>query len=232
MRPKHVPIAILAFAAAGLIVFSLFTRGWWTGKDEDDGEVRSSVAVGIFSFEECRRETSDFGYGDYDDYDDDRDRRRRGDDDMRCESQDFDEMGSDFKTWRRLGLLWVFGGLVAASSMVLLAMMALQRRSRKFPTILYAGPVLFGVLAMVLWLAWNKAASGDASPSYSFFLAVLGFGAATGAIWLRLYDAPPAAPLGYAAAAQPQHPCPRCLNPLVFVHQYGRWYCPACQQYP
>jgi hypothetical protein len=168
---------------------------------------------------------------------------------MRCESQDFDEMGSDFKTWRRLGLLWVFGGVVTAASMVLLAMMALQRRSRRFPTILYAGPVLFGALTLVLWLAWNKAGSGDATPSYSFFLAILGFGAATGAIWLRLHDAAPAAPIGYAvpayvapsssqpiaapqAAAQPQHPCPRCLNPLVFVHQYGRWYCPACQQYP
>lgn len=37
----------------------------------------------------------------------------------------------------------------------------------------------------------------------------------------------------YATGAPAAPPaCPRCGQPLTFVPQYGRWYCPAEQFYP
>jgi len=42
-------------------------------------------------------------------------------------------------------------------------------------------------------------------------------------------QAPPAAM--YAGVPPPAYPCPVCRQPLQFVQQYRRWYCPHCRQY-
>lgn len=42
----------------------------------------------------------------------------------------------------------------------------------------------------------------------------------------RISRAPPPPP---SAMAQT---CPTCGQPLTFVQQYGRWYCPNCKKYP
>jgi len=42
-----------------------------------------------------------------------------------------------------------------------------------------------------------------------------------------LVSSPPSPPPTGAAQM-----CPTCGQPLTFIQQYGRWYCPNCKKYP
>jgi hypothetical protein len=237
---RRVAAAVLGFVAAAMLLPALFTRGWWTGeKRESDGyggsgyggKVVATLAVGVFGVEFCNRDYDSEG--------------------MECKSFSFGEVPGrgPFGTWRTLGKGVVAGGLATAAAMVVLGVFALQRK--RLPIGVFAGPALGGAAFLILWLAWNQSLGGgenamEISPGFSFFLALVGYGAATAAIWLFAglpavpAAAPGAQPVAQAVApmaqlpplgAQQAHPCPRCHAPLTFVAQYNRWYCNACQQY-
>jgi hypothetical protein len=237
---RRVAAAVLGFVAAAMLLPALFTKGWWKGEKREDseyggssygGKVVATLAVGALGVEFCNRDFDSDGGG------------------MKCKSFSYGEAPArgPFGTWRTLGKVMIAGGLATAAAMVLLGVFALQRK--RLPIGVLAGPVLGGAAFLILWLAWNQSLGGggenlmEISPGYGFFLAFLGYGAATAATWLfaGLPAAPavavPALPAAQAAAAVPPLPalgaqaCPRCRAPLSFVAQYNRWYCNACQQY-
>jgi hypothetical protein len=103
---------------------------------------------------------------------------------------------------------------------------------------------------VTLWGSVERIISSDAASEYEMYKTIQVVGPGIAVLGLILFVAglvlsesrtvpqyqyppqyyPPPAPQA-PQSSQRQPVCPYCSTPLVFVAQYGRWFCPGCQRY-
>ncbi len=234
MKPSPVP-SILLFIATAALAFSLFGRGWYVHEDEHvsfhSGPIWGEVCFDSTDGMECKTHTL------------------------------FSDLGGlgPLRLISMLSVLLGVGGTIVAGIAGILLLSKPRSATALVTVILVGGSALITLVMFVIAMSKSGAGGLPGYGFFIFFIGAalaivggfLGMSSSRGGVPMRPgqpmgppgygppgyppgagYGGPPGYPqqpqMPVAAPAGPAH---TCGTGMTWVAQYGRWFCPRCNQY-